>query len=771
MAEYPNYANETALITSFFCSFKDDSKTHHPKYMAQLIEVSHHSRRIIEVSMDDLHLFIASIGKGVLSPELQNAAVTLAQNIQRNTRTYHRLFCGVIDALMPEVDTLNENSDKFDILAQMRKDRFVTVSRGSASEGTNMNTAFPSELLRRYELYLIPTAEQRKNPMLMRSIKASYIGGLVTCRGIVTRVSEVQPLLRVMVYTCNNCGSESYQPIDSKEFKPLNECPSATCQRDGRRSQLDQQTRASKFVKFQELKLQEIAREVPVGHIPRSITLYANGELTRKCTPGDIVTVSGIFLPTQFTGYRAVRAGLVTNVYIDVMCIEAQKKSFSDYTISAQDRERVFVESKTQDIYKRLAVSIAPEIYGHLDVKRALLLTLIGGVTRVLPDVKIRGDINLMLMGDPGVAKSQLLKQITQIAPRSVYVNGKGSSGVGLTAAVIRDQKTGEMSLEGGALVLADKGVCCIDEFDKMEESDKTAIHEVMEQQSVSIAKAGIITTLNARTAIIAAANPVFGRWNTSLSAEKNLGLSPALLSRFDLTFILLDEVDEETDEALARHICDVHMNNRPPESEIKGFNASFLRAYISEARRLDPLIPPELSDYLADTYVQLRKDSNIPEIKRRQSNHKSNNRQKFCTLRTLLSIIRMSQALARLHFRDRINQSDVEEADRLLFSAKRSGEYKKNKRLVPLSEQEQISSIYTIFKNYSQTNRNATVRLADVRNQFLRSGINLNILNKAIEEYQALGHWNVISGQQGTIQAIRFLVGNVDSYVDVEDD
>lgn len=298
---------------------------------------------------------------------------------------------------------------------------------------------------------------------------------------------------------------------------------------------------------------------------------------------------------------------------------------------------------------------------------------------RVLPDgMKIRGDLNICLMGDPGTAKSQLLKYIASISPRGVYTTGKGSSGVGLTAAVVKDNVTGDMSLEGGALVMADRGICCIDEFDKMEEADRTSIHEVMEQQTISIAKAGITTTLNARAAVLAAANPLYGRYNLKKSISENVDLPNSLLSRFDLMFLILDKIDAERDLALSRHVLLVHRYLKKPgavsvhtdgigmqQSTSTSLSTTAIKKYIATARQLEPSVSPDVAPYIVEAYVNLRSRPSLNNTNKFRS--QNNNDQTTMTARQLLSILRLSQALARLRLSRTVANQDVDEAIRLV--------------------------------------------------------------------------------------------------------
>lgn len=429
------------------------------------------------------------------------------------------------------------------------------------------------------------------------------------------------------------------------------------------------------------------SEQVPIGHVPRAMTVHVRGELTRQCAPGDIVTISGIFLPTPYsTGSRSRAAGLLADTFLEAMKVIKFKKSYSNYILTPELLEKVNELAEGPDAYGKLARSIAPEIYGSEDVKKSLLLMMVGGLNRELPDgMKIRGDINICLMGDPGVAKSQLLKHISTIAPRGIYTSGKGSSGVGLTAAVLRDPITNELVLEGGSLVLADKGICCIDEFDKMDDSDRTAIHEVMEQQTISIAKAGITTTLNARTAILAAANPAFGRYNLRRSPSENINLPAALLSRFDLLFLLLDKPDMENDLALAEHVTYVHRNGRNPALETEVLSPEFIRTYIAQARKCTPFVPKELTEYIVMAYSNLRHEES-----------QAKEELTYTTARTLLAILRLSTALARIRFDTEVLQSDVDEAMRLMHISKASlyDDKKKKGYLIP----GELKGAYTFF-------------------------------------------------------------------------
>ena len=696
----------------------------------------------------------------------------------------------------------------------LENDAAVLGAGNAAAAGGTATEDLPPLLMRRYELRVLPLRRPGMFPpfdvqyrdsdsspyvsssskigasaaieaVSLRQIRSRAMGHLVTIRGMIVRASDVKPACTVATFTCDACGCEIYQVVHNKrEFLPQRLCPSDECRKQTKNGDtLHLQTRGSKFVKFQELKLQELPGQVPMGHVPRSLTVHCRGELTRIASPGNEVTIDGVFLPQRVAegGYRAMKAGLVTTTFVEAQNIIIHKKSYDDsISGSLSEDERIKLDEQIQEIATgedpvgTLSSAIAPEIFGHEDIKRALLLQLVGGCTRKLPDgMRIRGDINICLMGDPGVAKSQLLKHVASITPRGVYTTGKGSSGVGLTAAITKDVTTGELALEGGALVLADRGICAIDEFDKMDEADRTAIHEVMEQQTVSVAKAGIVATLNARAAVLAAANPLYGRYNRRKSLSENVNLPNSLLSRFDLMFLILDVADVDRDMALARHVTYVHQNEgtegakksdtvdtvpmdeddiddaeefgqnerEDDDNNQSEISSNVLREYISRARKHQPVVPEDVAPYIVEAYVSLRSQG-TPEGRKQK-----NGDQTVMTPRQLLSILRLSQGLARLRFSDYVAREDVDEAIRLTHMSKSSlmehddgglgGDPNSAKR--KWGGEDVTSRIFNIIRDYSTSSRSQRIELKLVEAMVLRKGFTEQQLKQCLEEYQNL--------------------------------
>ncbi|KAF1815404.1 MCM-domain-containing protein [Eremomyces bilateralis CBS 781.70] len=716
------------------------------KYMRLLQDVADRKSSHVLIELDDLDEYEKPYRE-------QGQDFQLVSSIEGNAQHYIEIFSRAIDKVLPEQTAdLTFKDDVLDIIVAQRQKRNETIQEAQEAgmQSLDAEMVFPPELTRRYTVNIKPRTPSGSSDesisskaLAVRNIKGEHLGQLITVRGITTRVSDVKPSVLVNAYACDRCGFEIFQPITTKQFAPLMDCPAKECKDNGSRGELFHSTRASKFLPFQEIKIQEMSDQVPVGHIPRLLTVHAHGSLCRQINPGDVVDLAGIFLPIPYTGFKALRAGLLTDTYLELQWTNQHKKAYDDIVLSQLTLSRMSSLQRSGQLYEFLSRSIAPEIFGHIDVKKALLLQLIGGVTKEMGDgMRIRGDINICLMGDPGVAKSQLLKYITKVAPRGVYTTGRGSSGVGLTAAVMRDPVTDEMILEGGALVLADNGTCCIDEFDKMDDSDRTAIHEVMEQQTISISKAGINTTLNARTSILAAANPLYGRYNPRISPVENINLPAALLSRFDILFLMLDTPDRESDEELARHVTHVHIHNRHPDpvgTDGTIFSPAEVRQWVARARSFRPVIPKSVADYCVGAYVRMRAQQKRDENSKRGAFTHT-------TPRSLLAVLRLAQALGRLRFAEEVISEDVDEALRLLNVSKASlyaDEQDRN------ADQTPASKVYRLIRGMKESGAAAVgdgsgaLDLRRVRERVMARGFTEDQFEEAVDEYAMLDVWH----------------------------
>jgi len=716
MAKKTDYDAVKTKLKEFLADFTttDDNGRKVFKYASQITDIAHREQNSITVDLDD----VADYDQD------------LATAIKENTRRYIQLLEEVIDELIPSYKEKEPAAkDALDVYLNHSKHMEQVVRGDEPDANRASNNKIPLELSRRFQVYVAPQSTDKVVPI--RDVKAEYIGKLIKMKGIVTRAAEVKPMIQVATYTCDQCGVETYQIVNGTSFMPLINCVGEDCRVNRSGGRLTLICRGSKFTKFQELKIQEHSDAVPTGHIPRSVTVYCRGDITRACAPGDHVNVTGIYLPLKKEGFSAMMSGLVSETYIEAQNVVRINKT-EDEVIDEEELTEEELEALTEDdFYNKLASSIAPEIYGHEDVKKALLLLLVGGVDRNPSGMKIRGNINVLLMGDPGVAKSQLLSFIDRLAPRSQYTTGRGSSGVGLTAAVVKDPLTGEMTLEGGALVLADQGICCIDEFDKMDEGDRTAIHEVMEQQTISIAKAGILTSLNARVSILAAANPAFGRYNSKRSISENVNLPAALLSRFDLLWLIADKCDRENDLRLAKHITYVHQNSTNPPQATQPLDMKIMRRYIALCKKQNPVIPPDLTDFIVGSYCEMRQEARNDRKEKSRSSL-------FTSARTLLAILRLATALARLRIVNTVMKDDVKEAMRLMEMSKES--LKDTSSTAPKSRI--IDQIYNAIRGMRDDQR--TLRIQDVRDRCVAKGYKPDDVEKCLDAYEELDIWQI---------------------------
>ncbi|CAN9156244.1 unnamed protein product [Alternaria alternata] len=559
-----------------------------------------------------------------------------------------------------------------------------------------------------YCAYIGSFGEYSCNP---RTLGSNQLNHMVSLEGIVTKTSLVRPKVVKSVHY-----NENKQKFHSREYRDQTMTTGAASTSvyptdDGEGNPLVTEYGYCIYRDHQTISIQEMPERAPAGQLPRSVDVILDDDLVDRVKPGDRIQLVGIY---RSLGNRNAGAGsstfrtliLANNV---ILLSSKSGGGIAQVSITDTDIRNINKISKNRRVFELLSQSLAPSIYGHDYIKKAILLLLLGGQEKNLENgTHLRGDINILMVGDPSTAKSQLLRFVLNTAPLAIATTGRGSSGVGLTAAVTSDKETGERRLEAGAMVLADRGVVCIDEFDKMSDVDRVAIHEVMEQQTVTIAKAGIHTSLNARCSVVAAANPIFGQYDIHKDPHRNIALPDSLLSRFDLLFVVTDDIEDARDRQVSEHVLRMHRYRQPgteegapvreegaqllgvgldtdadanrPTEVYEKFNPMlhsgvtitvgrganrktevlsipFIKKYIQYAKREKPILTKGAADHIVATYSALRNDE-LDAGTRRTSP---------ITARTLETLIRLSTAHAKARLSKRVEQKDAEVAEQIL--------------------------------------------------------------------------------------------------------
>ena len=528
----------------------------------------------------------------------------------------------------------------------------------------NIDVASEGKMQLHFRVINIPES----NKIIIRHIRANHLGKYMAIEGLVKKRTEVRPKLQVGAFQCSKCGAVIRIEQEEDILKEPSECyeDQGGC---GRVSSFKLLSNLSEFIDSQKIEIQENPEGLRGGAQPERISVFLEDDLVGEIAPGDRVIVNGILHSMQRRRgtYRLTSFAKT----MDANSVESQEYAFEEVEITEEDEKEILKASKDPEIYEKMKKSISPTIYGMDIEKEAIILQLFGGIAKEMPDgTRIRGDIHTLFVGDPGTAKSQMLTYMSKLAPRSVYASGKASSAAGLTAAAVRDEfGEGQWTLEAGALVLADMGVACIDEIDKMEDSDRSSMHQAMEQQEISVAKAGINATLKSRCAILAAANPKLGRFDEFLPIHEQINMPPALLSRFDLIFSILDKPNRNNDTDLASHILRTHKAGEVSESIKRNkkskykkkyqeelektimpfFDPEFLRKYVAYAKRnVFPVMQDEALEILKNYYVDFRNSSEESVT---------------FTPRQLEAFVRLAEASAKIRLSQDVTVDDAKRA------------------------------------------------------------------------------------------------------------
>ena len=557
----------------------------------------------------------------------------------------------------------------------------------------------------------------------LREISADLINKLISVPGMVVRTSEIKPLAKKLAYACLNCNTLNEAQLKGLTLKKPMRCTQCS------EKELEMDPENSFFTDFQLVRIQELPEDLPAGQLPHYVEVTVMDDLVDRCRPGDRVLLTGIVRIEQEQSLQ-IRTSLFklrmegNNIeYLggifgnkDERTVDSKDERILDRIfISREDAKRILAISDMPDAYDKLVASFAPHIYGHEIIKESILLLIVGSVTKKLADgSNRRGDINIFLVGDPGTAKSEMLKFAAKIAPRGLYTSGRGTTAAGLTAAVIRD-KSGIMMLEAGAVVLGDQGLVCIDEFDKIKSEDRSALHEVMEQQTCSVAKGGIVATLNARTSILSAANPKYGKYDPFRNITENVEPLPIpLLTRFDIIHVIRDNADNERDNRIASHILEIHRDVEHAAQSV--IEIDLFRKYLAYAKQKEPKLTTEATDILRNYYLQMRNVESEGMI--------------TATPRQLEGLVRLATARARLLLKDSVDSEDADRAIYLVSQMLETVGIDVNTGKVdlgvlqgkPLSETSKLKTFTDVFNGLSGEDKN-DVEEKNFINELMKSG------------------------------------------------
>lgn len=694
-AETIEVVNLSEKFAEFFRSFKDEKGEY--KYRQRIARMALEGSVSLVVDFDDLLLFDAALAEKVV--EEPNQVLKNASEALKNVMKI-------------------ENAE----YASRISDFFVRIRK-------------------------LP--ESLKVPV--RKIRAVHLGKLIAVEGIVTKISPVKQLLKEAVFKCKECGEKIAVPQGGESIEKPSYCPGCGGEGEKRKKgDFELLLEKSKFVDWQKFVLQERPEELPSGQLPRSIEVVATHDLVDVVRPGDRAVVTGVLTVAP---ERTVKGQPpIFQLFLEANNIEVASKESLDVEITPEDEKKILELSRRPDIRELIINSIAPSIYGYKEVKKAIALLLFGGVPKLHPDgVRVRGDIHILLIGDPGTAKSQMLRYVASIAPRGVYTSGKGSTAAGLTAAVIREKSSGDFFLEAGALVLADGGIACIDEFDKMDPKDRVSIHEAMEQQTVSIAKAGIVATLNARASVLAAANPAFGRYLHGRPVTENIDLPPTILSRFDLIFVITDIPNVERDRALAEYVMDFHRQHYP-ESLEHVIPRELLKKYIAYARKyVKPRLTEEAKNKLVNFYVEMRTRS------------QSADSPIAITPRQLEALVRLAEAHAKMAHSDIVTAEDAEAAIELMMHFLKSVGYDIETKSIdidivmtgqPKSQRDKILIVVDLLRKMIEENGGEAIKRDEFIGKAVEKGLDEQFVRKVLDRLYDSGE--IIEPKPGYILLLR---------------